>query len=252
MTWTKTGDDYPERLFELSDAAYRLHHAGTTYANRLLLDGRIPKSRLDLVPVPRNVLHESVLEELSSAGLWLDAGDGWVLTDFLSAQPTREEVEARRGYDAVRQRLRFARSAMNRDQGEAALVLDLEELEREARFRLNAAREAHRSLSSLGASQRESHTPRPVPTRPDPTRPVPSGTRDGSKRKARRARTSRLAQRSRNWIPPESQNLIKVDKATIAGVRQNMANGASLKQIVEGTGLFSQPTRLALGLDEPK
>ena len=32
-------DDYPERLLDLTDAAYRLHHAATTSCNRLLTDG---------------------------------------------------------------------------------------------------------------------------------------------------------------------------------------------------------------------
>ncbi len=164
MTWTKTPDDYPELLYDLSSDAYRLHHAATTYANRLLLDGRIPKARINAIQVPPRVRRRSVLSELRDAGFWRDDGDAWYPTDFLRFQPTKEEVEAEREYAAVRQRIRYARSPASK-----AALRPAEEAARDAR---NAAREHRRALLSQRESQRVSHgdSRRPVPSRPVPSR----------------------------------------------------------------------------------
>lgn len=167
MTWTKTGDDYPERLFDLSSDAYRLHHAATTYCNRLLTDGRLQAGRLALVPVPEKVRRRRVVAELVTFGLWAETEGGWLLTDFLADQPTKEEVLCRRAYDAVRQRLRYAK-----DNPAAAVALRREEEAtkkdwndaREARRKLLAHRDSQREVP--GVSHRELH-------RPDPTSPVP-------------------------------------------------------------------------------
>jgi hypothetical protein len=155
-------------MFELSSDAYRLHHAATTFANRLLLDGRIPKSRLVMVPVPLKVRRRAVILELIGTDLWRDDGETWTLTDFLAAQPTREEVEAERAYNAVRQRLRFARAASRRHEAPPVPVKEIQEEERVARARFNAAREHHRVLISQRESLRESPGDR---QRPDPSRP---------------------------------------------------------------------------------
>jgi len=168
MTWTKTSDDFPERMFDLSSDAYRLHHAATTFANRLLLDGRIPKPRLAMAPVPPKVRRRAVIQELIDAQLWRDDGEAWTLTDFLSVQPTREEVETERAYNAVRQRLRFARAAVKKRETPPVPVKELQEEERLARARFNAAREHHRVLISQRESPRKSPGDR---HRPDPSRP---------------------------------------------------------------------------------
>lgn len=173
MTWTKTPDDYPDRLLGLSDAAYRLHHAATTYANRLTLDGLIPKARLHLIPVPARTRRPAVIRELDAAGLWGEAGDAWELLDFLEHQMSAAEVEARREYDAIRQRIRFAKGPEQK--------AELRDLEDEAKRGLNAAREARRariSTVSLPDSHRDSH--RPVPIRPVPSRPAPYKGEDGT------------------------------------------------------------------------
>jgi hypothetical protein len=161
VTWTKTPDDYPDRLLELSDAAYRLHHAGTTYVNRVGLDGRIPRARLSLVPVPARTRRPSTITELEAAGLWIRDGDGWDLADFFGAQLSAEEVACRRDYDAIRQRIRFAKTP--------DLKAELRLEEDAAKRRLNDARERRRARASHRESHRDSQRPVPYPPRPDPS-----------------------------------------------------------------------------------
>lgn len=43
MTWTKTGDEFSDECWTLSDAAYRLHHEGLTWSNRKQTDGQLAK-----------------------------------------------------------------------------------------------------------------------------------------------------------------------------------------------------------------
>ena len=162
MTWTKTPDDYPERLLELSDAAYRLHHAATTICNRLLSDGRLSRARLALVAVPPRTKRRATVRELVEAGLWHEDRDGWDLLDFLDWQLSREEIEASRAYDAARQAVRYARSKNETDTERAVSKTN----EERARANLYAVRERRRAALSQRESQRDSQ--RPVPTRPDP------------------------------------------------------------------------------------
>lgn len=175
MTWTMTGDDYPDRFLELSDAAYRLHHAATVHANRLSLDGRIVKTRLSLIPVPQRTRRPSIIAELLKAGHWVDDGDAWVLADFFDAQRSAEEVEANREWDRLRQRIRFAKGDVK-----AGLAVE----ERAAFAALNEARERRKAL----ASQRRPHgvraeSRRPIPLHPIPAHPVPDEDEAGGQRR---------------------------------------------------------------------
>jgi hypothetical protein len=115
MTWTKTPDDYPDRLIERSDAAYRLHHAATTYSNRVGLDGRIPKARVHLIPVPPRTRRAAVIRELVAAELWQEDADAFTLVDFLRDQPSRQEVDLQRQWDVLRQQIRFAKGPDDAD-----------------------------------------------------------------------------------------------------------------------------------------
>lgn len=167
MTWTKTPDDFPDRLLDVSDAAYRLHHAATTHSNRLGTDGRITKSRLSVIPVPERTRRPSVIAELVAAGLWREDGDGYVLTDFFEAQPSAEEVRTRQRYDAARQALRYARTRHDSPERIEALKDD----ERERRDDWYRARDARKALShseSHSESPSDSHGPDPSPSRPAP------------------------------------------------------------------------------------
>ena len=116
MVWTKTPDDYPDRLMDVTDSAYRLHHAATTYSNRVGSDGRIHKSRLTLIPVPARTRRPAVVRELEAAGFWDRDATGWTLADFFDAQLSAEEVDAQRRYDAIRQRIRFAKNKESKDE----------------------------------------------------------------------------------------------------------------------------------------
>jgi hypothetical protein len=158
VTWTKSSDDYPDRLLDLSDAAYRLHHAATVFCNRLSLDGSLPRSRLSLIPVPTRTRRAAVVRELIDAGHWIETDDGWTLADFFEAQLSAEEVAAQRRYDAVRQAKRFASTPEKK----AELRAD----EDAAKRLLYAARERRRAISHR-ESQRDSQ--RPVPSRPAPS-----------------------------------------------------------------------------------
>jgi hypothetical protein len=152
MTWTKTPDDYPDRHLELSDAAYRLHHAATTYCNRVGLDGRIPKARLSLVPVPSRTRRPGIIVELVTADLWSDDGDAWRLIDFFDDQMSAEEVGLTREYNRVRQAIRFAKDDKRR--------VALKEEERTVLNELQAARERRRGLSR-SANSGATHRPAP-------------------------------------------------------------------------------------------
>lgn len=163
MTWTRTGDDFPDQLYERSDAAYRLFHAALTYANRLGLDGRIPKGRLSSVPVPQRTRRPAIVAELVDHGLWALEDDAWTIVGFFDAQPSAEEVAATRHYDAVRQRKRFA------SDDETRRVLAAEEAE--SKRALFDARERRRARASQRESQRDSQRPLPTSPRPDPSIP---------------------------------------------------------------------------------
>lgn len=166
MTWTKISDDHLDRRLDLSDAGVRLELAAIIYSNRLLLDGRIATDQLRMLPVPARCLEPAILAELVERGIWTVDGEAYVVADYFSAQPSREEVEAERAYAAVRQRIRYEKSA----EGKAALR-PVEEAAKAARF---AARDRRRDLASQRENARPhtaSHTvshmvPVPVPARP--------------------------------------------------------------------------------------
>jgi hypothetical protein len=165
MTWTKTSDDFPDRLLDSSDAAYRLHHAATTYCNRVGLDGRLPRKRIGFVPVPRGTSRPAVIRELVTIGLWRDDGDAWTLVDFFEAQPSHEEVEAALKYGAIRQRIRYAKTAEKKAELRAEEAI--------AKQALFDARERRKALLSLVRSQKSGQvtSQRPARSRARPPRP---------------------------------------------------------------------------------
>jgi hypothetical protein len=168
MTWTKTSDDHPDRRLDVSDAAYRLEHAALTYSNRLLLDGRIPRDHLRMLPVPDRCLEPPVLAELVDRGIWIDEGDAYVLVAYFTAQPSRDEVEADRAYARVRQRIAYEKTA----EGKAALKPEADA----ARQALLEARDRRRWLASQREDRRPHNVSHVVPV-PAPARPGPVPTR---------------------------------------------------------------------------
>lgn len=177
MTWTKAPDDYPDRLLELSDAAYRLHHAATVYSNRMGLDGRIPRARIALIPVPPRARRPKVIAELVGAGLWTEHADGVTILDFLEHQPSAEEVSLQRRWDVLRQQIRFAKGP-----DRVAKQADLRREADAVRDELQAARNRRKALYSQPNSLVIHSAPlRPVPV---PSRPAPSEVEDEDERGA--------------------------------------------------------------------
>lgn len=69
MPWLKSDDKFPrnDKVWELSDAAYRLYDAARHYAAEKMTDGWVPTSRItSLTPRPAKRAH---VDELLSAGL---------------------------------------------------------------------------------------------------------------------------------------------------------------------------------------
>lgn len=96
MPWVNLDDQFPEhpKVWELSDAAYRLHTAGICYANRYLTDGVVPSSKVQTL-VPK--FRKAALDELTDRAMWLPGPIGaWVIRDYLDWNRSRVEVEAER------------------------------------------------------------------------------------------------------------------------------------------------------------
>ncbi len=148
MTWTKLGEDFPERLLDLSDAAFRLHVAATIYVNHAALDGYLPWKRLDRVPVPSRARRPAIVAELIEFGLWSETGEGWTLTDFFDAQLSAEEVRLGKQYANARQAKRFARPEDRAARADA---------EQRARQQLNDARQRRRDRLTHVDSRGNSH-----------------------------------------------------------------------------------------------
>jgi hypothetical protein len=86
MTWTKTGDEFADECWQLSDAAYRLHHEGLTWSNRKHLDGRLDKNEM-----VRWAKNPGAAEELLDIGFWSDEGDHFQIHHAMGWQPTAEQ-----------------------------------------------------------------------------------------------------------------------------------------------------------------
>lgn len=88
MTWTKTGDEFPDECWTLSDAAYRLHHEGLSWSNRKLYDCRIPVDDLRRFKTPE------AIDELLREGYWRREGDVFVIVHHAGYQRLKVDVLA--------------------------------------------------------------------------------------------------------------------------------------------------------------
>lgn len=149
MTWSKLCDSmhsHPKvRSVETREpAALALHMLALSYAGHYLTDGRIDAGFV--------VMHESLMkrkrlaEVLVDAGLWESAGDEYIIHDYLSFNPSRVSVEARRTKDLERKEQ--ARSIKESKQSPQ-------------RFHEDSARKPQGSRKDSAL---------PDPTRPDPSR----------------------------------------------------------------------------------
>ena len=87
MTWTKTGDEFADECWTLSDAAYRLHHEGLTWSNRKDTDGQLAKD--DML---RWAHRPEAAEELVAIGWWEDHGGHYQIVHHIGYQRTAEQI----------------------------------------------------------------------------------------------------------------------------------------------------------------
>lgn len=104
MTWLQTDDRMDEtQVYEqLSDRSHRLHVAALHFSARNETDGVVPKHRAGRL-IPGRVTPAQV-RELIDAGLWVDQGASYMLSDFLARHANKPHAwwEARREADRIR------------------------------------------------------------------------------------------------------------------------------------------------------
>lgn len=97
--WFRMGDnilDHPV-LGTLTYAELGLYTEVMGYCTRHLLDGRMPKSALDVQAKRRQARLVARLEaRLCSLGLWIDRGDHYEVSNFLAYNPSRSEAQSGR------------------------------------------------------------------------------------------------------------------------------------------------------------
>jgi hypothetical protein len=108
MPWVRLDDRFPShrKVALLSDRAFRLHVSAICWCAENLTDGHIRERELAVVAHVRSL--KATAQQLEDAGLWDRVDDGWVIHDYLSYNPSREQVIAERKKNAERQE-RFRR-----------------------------------------------------------------------------------------------------------------------------------------------
>lgn len=115
MPWVKLDDRFPDHG-KLADCGVIqplcgwLYVCGLAFCNRQLTDGRIPKAHIvRLVSTcglgvcgGDEVTPTSLAHRLVQVGLWEDAGDAYVVHDYLTYQPSRADVLKARAENATR------------------------------------------------------------------------------------------------------------------------------------------------------
>lgn len=118
--WTRLGDNYGSRRFDLSDSAYRLDNTGLIESNRNGWGGLIPRNRLRTM-VPR--FRQATVDELVEAGFWREEGDGYRLVDeVIKDQLSIEEAERQRESNRSRQARWRDKQRANHDAAERNAV----------------------------------------------------------------------------------------------------------------------------------
>lgn len=109
MTWLKTSEDFPDQCAELSDAAYRTHHEGLSWAMRRENGGYL--SRRDLRRMAESDHADEAVAELLELGFWVQEGDGYRIKHHMEHQPEPEVIRTRREKEAERQRKKRLKDA---------------------------------------------------------------------------------------------------------------------------------------------
>lgn len=123
MTWLKVDDGFAEhdKVFGLSDRAFRIHVTALCYSARHLTDGRIDDRALKVVAITAKVARTNgYVTELVEARLWEPADDGHVIRDYLDYNPSAAEVkeERRKAKERMAERRRRSRGRSGKRSGE--------------------------------------------------------------------------------------------------------------------------------------
>lgn len=103
MTWTKTGEEFPLECAQLSDAAYRTHHEGLTYAMMKENDGKFHEREIKRFAESSEAA--SAVQELIDVGFWKRGDGGQVqILHHMDEQPSAAYIRDKRRNDAMRQR----------------------------------------------------------------------------------------------------------------------------------------------------
>jgi len=106
MPFVRLDDQWLEnpKVAQAGTLAAHLYSAGITYANRHLTDGYVPAGILnrlcdwtDVTHAGEPVTNQQLAERLVENGLWYRVDGGFEIHDYFQFQPSRAEVEAKRG-----------------------------------------------------------------------------------------------------------------------------------------------------------
>ncbi len=100
--WVKLDDGFTDhpKIMAVGPMAAWLHVCALCYCGRFLTDGEVPKVQVRKLADVKNP--DKLAGALVDAGLWFDAGNAYLIHDYLDYNPTREKVEQDR--EAARQR----------------------------------------------------------------------------------------------------------------------------------------------------
>jgi hypothetical protein len=188
MSWTATGDDYPDKMAALgiSDPAYRCHHEALTWCNRVKSDGAMPRHMLRRAVTVSDP--EAVAAELVSVGLWTETESGWEV-DWTDQQ-TREQRDEKKAKNAQAQadyrERKELHDAGNHDRCDPRYCPALK-----AALREGLRKTSRNDLRNESRNDLRNVTPTPpLPTPPHPLRGG-EGDRDDDTRSAGAARDRR-------------------------------------------------------------
>ena len=167
------------KVFQLSDAAFRLYVSAIDWSREQLTDGAIQAIDIDAMPrVPRGGKREAIVAELVALNLWERTETGWQIHEFHVWQETAETT--RRKQESARERMRKLRG-----DGSPDVRANTERTSGEVR---------HGSGSGSGSGEKRSEEPPVVP-------PVGDRPPRGDRQKA--PRVAKWARFPRDWVISE-------------------------------------------------
>lgn len=119
MPWVRLDDRFTShrKVALLSDRAFRLHVSAICWSAENLTDGLIGDKELRVIAHVRGT--KAAAKELEDAQLWERVPVGWQIHDYLTYQPSREQVMADRDRNAARQQAFRDRKKDAKDSGPA-------------------------------------------------------------------------------------------------------------------------------------